>query len=425
MSPYSNTSFIVYHQTLITMDLIDLTYGQNADLYKDVLRVSPVASDQDVQAAFVDRRYELFSQLQNASNSRAPTSEQSPNGKAVTDMTERQFTEKKMDALIASYRLLSDAEKRRQYNMSLSLAAAKEKKNSDYTTTSPKGVPELKKSLSSSPAAGKSIAWNGSPTNTSRISSSEPFDEFDEFDDSRELATSYSNPHKGPTPSKHSGPSPSHTKKKLFHSPDGSMGGKEQGILKNGTSPPGRNARGHRRAGSTHSDTDGSSYIEGSSHEGEFTDGDLTYETDGSDDFEHPMSRRESELKNMIRQKTKSSNALNRASPDRKVRWSKSAESHASQQEKRTKKKPKRLSADSDDYDENDATYLSSWLRANDFTDQADFVEDVGKEIAGVASDTFLAFGQIFSAFTIDEDAIDSVASNIVGATEDLEDLKR
>ena len=404
------------------MDLIDLTYGQNADLYKDVLRVSPAASDQDIQAAFVARRYELFSQLQNASNSRAPTSKQSPNGKPVTDMTERQFTEKKMDALIASYRLLSDAEKRRQYNMSLSLAAAKEKKNSDYT--SPKGVPELKKSLSSSPAAGKSIAWNESP-NTSRISSSEPFDEFDEFDDSRELATSYSNPHKGPTPSKHSDPSPSHTRKKLFHSPDGNMGGKEQGILKNGTSPPGRNTRGHRRAGSTHSDTDGSSYIEGSSLEGDFTDGDFTDETDGSVDFEDPMSRRESELKNKISQKKKSSNAPNRASPDRKVRWSKSAAIHASKQEKRTKKKPKRRSADSDDYDENDASFFSSWLRSNDFTDQADFVEDVGKEIAGVASDTFLAFGQIFSAFTIDEDAIDSVASNIVGATEDLEDLKR
>lgn len=393
------------------MDLINLTYGRNADLYKDVLRVSPVASDQDIQAAFVARRYELFSQLQNASNSRAPTSKQSPNGKPVTDMTERQFTEKKMDALIASYRLLSDAEKRRQYNMSLSLAAAKEKKNSDYA--SPKGVPELKKSLSSSPAAGKSSKWNES-LNTSNKSSSEPFDEFDEFDDSRELATSYSNPHKGPTPSKHSGPSPSHAKKKLFHSPDGNMGGKEQGILKNGTSPGTHSMQ-------SYSDTDGSSYIEGSSLEGDFTD-----ETDGSVDFEDPKSRRESELKNKkISQKKKSTNAPNRGSPDRKVRWSKSAETHASKQEKRTKKKPKRRLADSDDYDENDASFFSSWLRANDFTDQADFVEDVGKEIAGVASDTFLAFGQIFSAFTIDEDAIDSVANNIVGATEDLEDLKR
>jgi hypothetical protein len=101
------------------------------------------------------------------------------------------------------------------------------------------------------------------------------------------------------------------------------------------------------------------------------------------------------------------------------------AESNATKQEKRKHKKHgprRRLSEDGED---NEDFMFSSWLRSNDLTDQADMIDDIGNEIAGVASDTFLAFSQVFNAFTIDEEAIDSVASNVVGATEELEDLKK
>ena len=47
-------------------------------------------------------------------------------------------------------------------------------------------------------------------------------------------------------------------------------------------------------------------------------------------------------------------------------------------------------------------------------------MDDIGSEIAGAASDTMLAFQQVFSAFTIDDDVIGSMAENIGDATEDL-----
>lgn len=394
------------------MDLIKFTYGENVDLYTDVLRVTSAASDQEIQSAFVARRYELFNQLQNASNSRPP--KQSPNGKLIADITERQFTEKKMDALIASYRLLSDAVKRKQYNMSLSLHSIKEKKKK-HGFTSPNGVSEFKELTGS--AKNSSNAGNESFV-SAKSKTSKPFDE---FDDSRELETSYSNPNKGPSPTKHIHVN---VKKKLFHSPETNSNGREQGILKKRTNgSPSRNSRSNRD-GSTissqsYSDTDGSSYIEGSSIEGE-------YGTEGSDGNEHSMLRRKWELENQKRHiLSKTSQAQNGGSPDRKVRWSKMAESNATKQEKRKHKKHGPRRRLSEDVEDNEDFMFSSWLRSNDLTDQADMIDDIGNEIAGVASDTFLAFSQVFNAFTIDEEAIDSVASNVVGATEELEDLKK
>ena len=47
-------------------------------------------------------------------------------------------------------------------------------------------------------------------------------------------------------------------------------------------------------------------------------------------------------------------------------------------------------------------------------------MENVGDELKGAASDALLAFSQIFNAFVIDDEAIDSVAGNIGKAAEDL-----
>jgi hypothetical protein len=77
-----------------------------------------------------------------------------------------------------------------------------------------------------------------------------------------------------------------------------------------------------------------------------------------------------------------------------------------------------------DSEDNGESGMLSSWLRANHLVDQADMVDNITREIAGAAADTVLAFNQILNAFTIDDEAIDSVAGNIVDAAEDLETFK-
>jgi len=389
------------------MEIIKFTYGENVDLYKDVLRVTSVASDQEIQSAFVARRYELFNQLQNASNSRPP--KQSPNGKLITDMTERKFTEKKMDALIKTYRLLSDAVKRKQYNMSLSLHAINEKKKQVFT--SPSGVSGFKDLSSLTKSSNAQI---NESLGSASSKNSEPFDE---FDDSRELATSYSNPNQGPSfLTKHINVN---VKKKLFDSFETNASGKEQGILRKNSRKSRSNRCGSTNSIQSFSDTDGSSYIEGSSIEGENS-------LEGFDGYEDSMRRKKRELENQKRHHiSKTSQTQDGGSPDRKVRWSKSAEDNSTKQGKRKNKKktPRRRLSENDE--ENVDSVFSSWLRSNDLTDQADMLDDLGKEIAGVASDTFLAFSQVLNAFTIDEEVIDSVASNVAGATEELGGLKR
>jgi len=84
--------------TLAAQELVDFTYGPNADLYKDVLKVSRNASKDEIQSAFIDRRYELYEQLQNASANKSNASLNDTHG-SVKSVSERHFTEKKMDAL--------------------------------------------------------------------------------------------------------------------------------------------------------------------------------------------------------------------------------------------------------------------------------------------------------------------------------------
>ena len=87
--------------TASVQELVDVAYGQDADLYKDVLKVSRNASKEDIQSAFIDRRYELYELLQNASQlSSTPRSAlNETDGSMTSFVSDRHFTEKKMDAL--------------------------------------------------------------------------------------------------------------------------------------------------------------------------------------------------------------------------------------------------------------------------------------------------------------------------------------
>ncbi|GFH49707.1 hypothetical protein CTEN210_06183 [Chaetoceros tenuissimus] len=360
------------------MDVIKFAYGAEANLYTDVLKVVPQASEHEIQKAFVARRYELFNELQQASSNRPPKN--APSGSPVSGLSERQFAEKKMDALIASYRLLSDSSERHQYNLSLSLTAAKAKKvkQAESSVVSPSGVQHFDNSF-------ESVNMNDSAEKRSK-----------DPNNSRDMATPYSNPNILPSRTKQDSTSPIDAKKKLFNSPDlvqEKRSKNEQGILKNANGKSTSTKKNVKASFKTfdnqYQDSDTSSFrTDGSSLE------DDSSFTDGTDEF-GKLRRREDELKMKKSQKQ----AAN-GSPDRKVRWAKSAKVSP----KKVKKRRERSDSAEDDN-------LSSW-----------FGDGIGKELAGAASDTMLAFQQIFSAFSIDEDAIDAVSNTVVHATEDLED---
>ena len=94
------------------MDLtvIDQAYGPDADLYVDVLRVSYLASTDDIQIAFFDRRSELFSVLSHL------TQETEEHEHDEISLSQRRFAERRMDAVVLAFRILKDSKLRQDYH---------------------------------------------------------------------------------------------------------------------------------------------------------------------------------------------------------------------------------------------------------------------------------------------------------------------
>ena len=69
---------------------------------------------------------------------------------------------------------------------------------------------------------------------------------------------------------------------------------------------------------------------------------------------------------------------------------------------------------------ENEDSKLHSWLDSNRYTDEAELVGTLENEFVGAASDTVLAFSQVYYAFAIDEASLVSVAEEINDAMGDL-----
>jgi curved DNA-binding protein CbpA len=86
--------------------VVDEAYSDFADLYSDVLRVSVVATHEQIQLAYFDRRSELFTLL-----AKIDAKEQ------VEETAEQRFqAERKMDAVVLAVRVLGDAEQRLSYD---------------------------------------------------------------------------------------------------------------------------------------------------------------------------------------------------------------------------------------------------------------------------------------------------------------------
>lgn len=428
------------------MDLIKLVYGKNVDLYTDVLRVQPQATDKEIQSAFVARRYELFNKLQSASDTKMVKLPKSTSGSPeATTMSEKQFTENKLDALIATYRLLSDSEKRRQYNMSVQLSAQKSR-----VPESPRDVSRLDQM----PVSDHKITpMNASVANLNH-------------DNRINGMPSYNyKMNRGPSAANEVSPTLPSVKKKLFDSsPDDSALRQVPSSKSNVNNCEDDGEVYHDGTEGTRTDRqsfESSSYVSGSVEESSL-----------DDDYANTLNGyKNTAVRQVDPNQSHDSTESNGMPQDRKVRWSKSTDKSVSKRErqKRNQKKASVLEEEDDDDSEEEeedgedamwskhrsrrvpqrkAQYkknrnrsfvdeseedsedcresgmLSSWLRANNLMDQADMVDNISREIAGAAADTVLAFNQILNAFTIDDEAIDSVASNIVDATEDLESFK-
>ncbi len=500
-------------------ELVELCYGKNANLYCDVLQVPQGATEQDIQSAFVTRRYELFNDLQNASISNAPNRILTSSTGAMVSLTERQYTEKKMDALIAVYRLLCNPEKRREYNLSLSAKKIQDRRksnsnNGNSTQASPVSVDELGEKPSEASTEGGDAGAAIHASMTEELAAIQIDDSRDHGSPPLHLATSGPKPTPQNKTNKRGLKFSINPKKKLFGTPNSNSGtspkianfsAPKSGKSRNNSSNAANVTRGFnsdRRSltlmeddlkitasGSREGISLGSgSFVideattgdsedmtlstrESSSRVGNINEGSPIVSasdayvnkmhsssefisTPGSSDTsaQHAMARQLSSKSgesgiSYTSEKTfgedniddsigyispKSSSTITSASATASFSWSEAdenadAEGKAHKETKsKTKKKPKRKTRGTHADDESVVIddyrpgMLASWLRSRNFVSQADLLDDIGREIEGAKSDTALAFSQIWNAFTIDDEAIDSMALNINTATSDL-----
>ena len=90
----------------LDLTVVDKAYGDFADLYSDVLRISVVATHEQIQLAYFDRRSELFTLLAKIDSN--PQDERTA--------TERFQAERRMDSVVLAVRVLGDHDQRLQYD---------------------------------------------------------------------------------------------------------------------------------------------------------------------------------------------------------------------------------------------------------------------------------------------------------------------
>ncbi|CAJ1944505.1 unnamed protein product [Cylindrotheca closterium] len=93
-------------QQKMDLSVVDKAYGDYADLYGDVLRVSATATHEHIQLAYFDRRSELFTLL-------AKIDAKSQDARTAK---ERRQAERKMDSVVLAVRILGDSASREQYD---------------------------------------------------------------------------------------------------------------------------------------------------------------------------------------------------------------------------------------------------------------------------------------------------------------------
>ena len=97
----------------LDLQVIDDTFGKNADLYEDVLKVPTTATQEEIQLAYFDRRSELFTLL--AKIDAAMKGPQSESSSSMADQR-RYKAEKQMDSVVFAVRILADPTLRLSYD---------------------------------------------------------------------------------------------------------------------------------------------------------------------------------------------------------------------------------------------------------------------------------------------------------------------
>ncbi len=101
------------------MDSIVKVFGFNANLYTDVLRVSPTASSSEIREAFFCLRYDIYQTLSRTDDGPNGGSNSGSHKKPPLTPQERRKIEDQMNAITAAFRILSDGNKRREYDARL------------------------------------------------------------------------------------------------------------------------------------------------------------------------------------------------------------------------------------------------------------------------------------------------------------------
>mmetsp|Transcript_16078 Transcript_16078/g.44476 ORF Transcript_16078/g.44476 Transcript_16078/m.44476 type:complete len:490 (-) Transcript_16078:366-1835(-) len=97
------------------LHIINDTFGRNADLYEDVLRVPITATQDEIQVAYFDRRSELFTML--AKIDAAARGPQAASSASLASIDKRRYlAERQMESVVFAVRILADPKLRIAYD---------------------------------------------------------------------------------------------------------------------------------------------------------------------------------------------------------------------------------------------------------------------------------------------------------------------
>jgi curved DNA-binding protein CbpA len=367
------------------MDLIEFSYGPNTNIY-EVLQVDQDASQKEIQSAFMARRLELYGSI----HSIGVDSERIVTGKDGKDMklSEKAFVEKKMDALVAVFRILRDPRKRRKYDAQLNKGRAPQPQPKPMDSrSSPRSLIDFDDSF---PEVEESLT-----DDLTEIQVSSSIEEDKENTEEEEKVVA---PVKG---------------RRRFRKLKGS-----------GSSVVSSTSRDSRMSSKSSASDAKSISSRKSKSRNKSDDSLLLSKTSAKSsraikDSSVPISKSSRKLKldTDISVATKPSASVTGA---------------ITPKSKRSMSKKSRIPSINEEDDEDDVekfyegvvtrkdTTLGSWLRKHEYLNQANAVDDAATEVAGSAADIWLSISQIASAFSVDERAIDNISYSIDEATTDL-----
>lgn len=379
-------------------EITEIAYGPNANVYEDVLRVRPDATEEEIQSAFMDRRFELYEALQDASML-ASRSVKTKNGSVLT-VSERHFIEKQMDALIACFRMLSDPVRRGEYDSTLRMEPSM---SSIYDSPDDVADPAVfadrsNRFINSSRKAPPRKGIRPTSPNSSSLTK-ELFPEKDI------TATSFITPAKGRDELMHPS-SPQEMRQQQHSSPQKTKrqqvpGGTLFDSLSNEeslASPASSQDEIIMKANKSTSDIE-------------------------NDETNIKIRTSSSSMISVDTKGTGVTSSTSKGSRHRKVKWSEDVivvdkeEDIVDDESEQGVEGASCLGINACDKGN---TAISTYLRSNGYDNQAGFIEAVNDEINGAMADTVLAFTQVFSAFTIDDDDIDAFVETIDSAADDL-----